>query len=86
METEEVLRERIDQAILNGETLREFFNLQNPSDLLIFERLAYFRYAVPLMVNKGVTRLCRNDMNDCLIDCYLHLKQEGRLIFPLQLP
>lgn len=72
----------IDQRILNGERIQEIFDLRQELDLLIVQRMAFFRYEVPLMVGKGVASLSLDDRNNCFIDTYLELKSQGRIHLP----
>lgn len=80
------LKERIEQAAVNSEHLREIYDLENPTDLYIIERMAYYKFAIPLMLQKGIAALSEDDYNNCLIEMYLELKTLGRIYNPKQLP
>jgi hypothetical protein len=75
------LRERIEEAILNGERIKDIYDIDSPTDLYIIERLAYYRFVIPMMTLKGTNILSEDDFSNCLIDMYNELKNAGRIYF-----
>lgn len=76
------LKERIEEKILNGEKIKEIYDLENPLDQYIFERLTYYRFVIPLMTELGTNILSEDSYNNCLILMYQELKDSGRLYIP----
>jgi hypothetical protein len=76
------LREKIEEMILNGDRIKERYDLSAPIDQYILRRLAYYRFVIPLMKNRGTNRISEDDYNNCIIQMYLELKEGGRLENP----
>lgn len=74
------LKQRIDEMILQGGTIKEQFDLSRPVDRYILERLAYFKIATPLMVDLHLDRLPEDVFNNCIIEMYLELKKSGKIL------
>lgn len=74
------LQERIENMILSGETIKEVFDFSRAVDVYILERLAYHHYALPLMNNLSLSSLPQDAWNNCLIDMYVELKKEGKIL------
>lgn len=73
------LRERIEEKILNGEKIKEIYDLDSPLDQYIFERLTYYRFVIPLMTELKTNIISEDSYNNCLIQMYLELREQGRL-------
>lgn len=78
------LKETIEEKILNGERIKELFDLDSPIDCYIIERLAHYRFMIPLMKKLGNSFLSEDNYNNCIIDMYNELKNAGRIYRPSQ--
>lgn len=73
------LKERIEEKILNGEKIKQIFDLDSPLDIYIIQRLAYYRFVIPLMTELGTAVISEDSYNNCLIEMYNELKEAGRI-------
>lgn len=74
------LKERIEEKILNGEKIKEIFDLESPIDIYIIQRLAYYRFVIPLMTELGTNIISEDSYNNCLIEMYNELVDQNRIL------
>ena len=72
-------KEYVEEMILNGERIKQVFDLSSPSDLYIIERLAFYRYVIPLTQQRGTSVLTDDDYANCVLDMYEELRSAGRI-------
>jgi hypothetical protein len=76
------LKERIEDKLANGEKVKEIYDLESPLDCYIIERMAYYRFAIPLMTELGNNFLSEDNWTNCVIQMYQELRAQGRIYHP----